>query len=98
MTSYPKEPTLVSSFGRPQERPEQVLPPMMLPAVQIPAMLAIDAASMAKVVDQIREQVAQAVRAGFAQALGEYDPEAAAAFTAPDAPEPAAEQLADLTR
>jgi hypothetical protein len=88
---------LVSSFGRPQ-KPEQVLPPLMLPAVQIPAMLAIDAASMAAVVDQIREQVARAVREGFAQAVGEYDPEAAAAFTEPDAPEPAPEQLADLSR
>jgi hypothetical protein len=87
---------LVQSFGRSRETPpEQVPPVMVMPPVQIPAVLTIDEGSMAAVQDQIRRMVAAAVRQGFAEAVGEYDPEAAQAFTM-GAAEPAAEQLADL--
>lgn len=92
---------MVQSFGRGRETPpEQVPPVMVMPPVQIPAVLTIDAGSMAAVKDQIREMVAAAVREGFAQAVGEYDPEAAEVFTAsaPAPAEPAAEQLAELAR
>ena len=91
---------MVQSFGRGRETPEQVAPVMVMPPVQIPATLTIDAGSMAAVTDQIRRMVAAAVRAGFHDALGEHDPEAAAVFDASATSEatPAANQLADLGR
>ncbi len=94
---------MTSSFGRRNEQPaEQPLPVMVMPPVQIPAVLAITPESMRAMQAQIRDLVAEAVRDGFAHAVGEYDPEAAEVFTASNpasgAAEPAAGQLADLTR
>lgn len=89
---------MVQSFGRPTQQPEQVLPTLVMPPVQIPAVLVITPESMQAMREQIREQVAEAVREGFAQAVGDYDPDTAATFTAAGVAEPAAEQLADLAR
>jgi hypothetical protein len=90
---------MVQSFGRRSEQTEPVMPPMVLPPVQIPAVLVLDNQAMRNVVDQIRTMVADAVRAGFTEALGEHDPEAAAVFdAATGGAEPGAGQLADLSR
>lgn len=77
MRPAPRE---VPSFGR---RPEQsdvpvILPPVQMPSVQLPVVLVVDATSLRDASAAITQMVAEAVRAGFAEAMADHDPEAAA--------------------
>lgn len=68
----------VQSFGRrvEPEQPEPVvlLPPVQMPPVQIPVVLIVDAESLRAASAEITRMVADAVRAGFAEAVADHDP------------------------
>ncbi len=71
----------VQSFGRRDEQPVPdapvVLPPVQMPPVQVPVVLIVDATSLRDASAAITRMVADAVRAGFAEAVA--DPEASGA-------------------
>lgn len=66
----------VQSFGRPREEPDKqhhqpgvILPPVMMPPVEVPLVLRVDAEALMLASDAIRNMVAGAVMAGFADAM-----------------------------
>lgn len=79
----------VESFGRPTEEPAApsvvLLPPVVLPGVQLPVTLVVDVTSLAEAAVVIQRMVADAIRAGFAEALNNVEAV------------PGAGQVADLT-
>lgn len=71
----------VQSFGRRTEPekpdPVVVLPPVQMPPVQVPVVLVVDVASLQAASAEITRMVSEAVRAGFADAVADHDPEMA---------------------
>ncbi len=67
----------VQSFGRRTEQPEPdapvVLPPVQMPPVQLPVVLVVDVTSLRDASAAITRMVAEAVRAGFAEAIADPD-------------------------
>ncbi len=66
------------SFGRPREEkddgaPLVVIPPLQLPAVQVPLVLVVDHQSLEAAAGKIQELVRDAVLAGFAEAMGQME-------------------------
>jgi hypothetical protein len=55
-----------------------LLPPVQMPSVQVPVVLVVDATSLRDASAVITQMVAEAVRAGFAEALSEQEQAAAA--------------------
>jgi hypothetical protein len=70
----------VESFGRRAE-PEQpgiaLLPPIAIPAIQLPVKLVVDPTSLTKAAAAIEAMVAAAVRAGFADAISDVEADVA---------------------
>lgn len=69
---------MVASFGRRPEPVQEmpgpvVLPAVHLPPVRVPIVLIVDVDSLAAASGQIAAMVADAVRAGFAQAVQELE-------------------------
>lgn len=66
------------SFGRPREEqadnvPLVVIPPLQLPAVQVPLVLVVDQESLRAASAQIQQMVREAMLAGFGEAMGQVE-------------------------